>query len=457
MQSATLHLVCERERERLAFKAQDYWTLYSHYNGVAQLIAQYEPPAKTGPKTNEEREIPKVTNLAEAKRIEALARQNPHFISGVEERVEKRLPPAPFITSSLQQMASVRLRFSPQHTMKIAQELYEGIGGSGLITYMRTDAVILSPEFVSDARQWLTLNHLDCLADKAPTFRAASSPAAQGAHEAIRPTEVSFTPNQARGKLNHEQFLLYEMIWNRALASQCKGATLARGRIQVTAGSTLWVARGLRVIDPGYLKFWKNIEDERELPNLKQGQRLDLQDVKVEKKTTQPPSRYSEAKLVQLMEKLGIGRPSTYASTVLTLRERDYVVLNQLVLAPTALGMATDTVLMRAIPDLVDVKFTAKMEASLDQIAEGRIQWEKFLVDWNFNYLQTALLSAQKSISENPGPRAAASFSGQSPRKAPGKSPGKSTGRRGGKKSAGRVRRRSSVTSASSLRSIPES
>ncbi len=424
VQSATLHLICERERERLRFKPQDYWTLHALY--AEGFTAIYEPlkastgsqaPSATleakGISTNgspnqvspvdhgdAESAASRVTSAAEAKRIEEVAKAHPHIVTDVLDKEERRLPPAPFITSSLQQMANVRLRLSPQQTMKIAQELYEGVGGSGLITYMRTDAVTLSPEFVQDARNWLSTNAPQVLAERAPTFRTSAQ--AQGAHEAIRPTDVSKTPESLRNTLNADQFRVYEMIWSRAVASQCKAATLSKGRVVIEAGPTRWVARRSSVVDEGYLRFWKNTEDDQILPDVRKGQTLKLKAIKTEKKSTQPPPRYSEAKLIQLMEKLGIGRPSTYASTVATLKERDYAFLEKNVIAPTALGLLTDDVLMKAMPDIVDIDFTAKMETSLDQIAEGRIEWQGFLCNWNSSYLQAALATARRYLSSSP-------------------------------------------------------
>lgn len=396
VQSATLHLICERERERLAFKPENYWTLQAEYqDGFTSL---FEP--KVEKKPGEEPEEKKVRSEAEANEIKATATANPHRVTNLENREEKRYPVPPLITSTLQQAASSRLKYSPQKTMKIAQELYEGVGGKGLITYMRTDAVTLSPEFVADARGWLKENAPQALAEYAPTFKVKAE--AQGAHEAIRPTSAAMTPQKARGILNDEQFAIYRIIWERAIASQCKPARLSRGQIEIHAGHTRWVARGLTVLDPGYLLFWKNIEDEKELPNLQLGQTLPLKEIKVEAKKTQPPSRYSEAKLIQIMEKLGIGRPSTYASTVMTIRERGYVVLDNNVLAPTELGLGTDDVLMKAMPDLVDVSFTAQMESSLDRIAEGKMGWEAFLCDWNGSYLQAALIKARQFLSTYP-------------------------------------------------------
>jgi DNA topoisomerase-1 len=415
VQSATLHLVCERERERLAFVSQDYWTLHSHYDNA--LIAQYQPPRKSkNSKENDSdgiNDFGKVLSKQEAEQIEKMARSHPHIVSKIDDREEKRLPPPPLITSSLQQMASVRLKFSPQKTMKIAQELYEGVGGSGLITYMRTDAVTLSPEFIQEAREWLKNEAPEALPAQAPFFKIKAD--AQGAHEAIRPTSAFVTPEKMKGLLNSDQLAVYRLIWERAIASQCKPARLAKSQVEISAEKTLWVARGSRVLEPGYLLFWRNIEEDHELPVLKLGQNLNLKDIKVEKKTTQPPSRYSEAKLVQLMEKLGIGRPSTYASTVMTLKDRDYIFLDKEVLAPTELGMSTDEVLMKAIPDLVDVAFTAQMEKSLDQIADNKIGWEKFLSDWNEDYFRGALIKAQALVRGLPQMARPAARSGASP------------------------------------------
>ena len=406
VQSATLHLVCERERERIAFRPEDYWVLHAHY--PQGLIAQYQP-ADDASKGAPGESAPRVRTATAAGEIERTARAHPHVVARVEDESEQRLPPPPLITSSLQQVAGVRLKLAPQRTMQIAQELYEGVGGSsGLITYMRTDAVSLSDEFVADARSWLAANQPAALAEKPRQFRAKAQ--AQAAHEAIRPTSVAFTPEIARSKLTTEQYQLYKLIWERALASQCKAATLLKGEIEIQAGPTRWIARGMRVMDPGYLVFWKNTEDEAMLPAVRKGQILVLENIKIEKKTTQAPARYSEAKLVQLMERLGIGRPSTYASTIQTLKDRDYVVIDKMALTPTALGMKTDEVLLKAMPDLIDTKFTARMETSLDQIAEGKLGWEKFLCGWNADYLQYALRQARVALAGHPRPPDASGF-----------------------------------------------
>ncbi|MEW6055546.1 MAG: type I DNA topoisomerase [Bdellovibrionota bacterium] len=425
VQSATLHLICERERERLNFKPENYWVLKAKY--AEGFEAVYEPEAATegssstgenapgsvpgsgtsaaaekapvaSEKSADEPELNRVRSEQEANRIAEIARNHEHVLSQIEQKQEFRNPPAPLITSSLQQVAGAKFKFSPKHTMKIAQELYEGIQGKGLITYMRTDAAVLSPEFVSEARQWLGENAAEALPEKAPTYRVKAD--AQAAHEAIRPTSAYFTPEKTRSVLTPDQHKLYSLIWERAIASQCKAAKLSKTKLVIHAQQTRWVARGTVVLEPGYLRFWKNLEEDKELPALKQGQVLKCKNVSIQARTTTPPPRYSEPRLVQLMERKGIGRPSTYASTIATLKEREYVLLEKLVLAPTELGMATDQALTSALPDLVDTRFTATMEADLDRIAEGKLSWQAYLIQWNRNYLDPALRKARQTLRE---------------------------------------------------------
>jgi DNA topoisomerase-1 len=397
VQSATLHLICERERARLAFKSENYWTLQAEY--VEGFMARYESaPEKLDEKSKEEKveESGRVKSEAEANQIAQAARALRHQVHRILKREENRTPPPPLITSSLQQAAGMRFRYSPQTTMKIAQQLYEGVGGKGLITYMRTDAVALSPEFVQEARAWLQENAPEALADRAPVFKTRAD--AQAAHEAIRPTSVELTPEKAEEILNREQLGIYTLIWERAVASQCRAAKLSRTEVEIHAGPTRWIARGMQILAPGYLRFWQNIQDERKLPLLQEGQVLRLDTIEIKKDRTEPPSRFSEPKVIQLMEKLGIGRPSTYASTIMTLKEREYVTSERGLLAPTTLGMATDEALGKAIPELVDAKFTAEMEASLDRIAEGKLNWEKYLCGWNEGYLLPALIKARAAL-----------------------------------------------------------
>lgn len=418
VQSATLRLVCDRERERLAFKPERYWTLKSTYKleGEENFTALYEPEpvdvvsrsaqsADGVSASGDAPDINRVRTAEEADRIAAIAKANPHIVQNCEQKEDLRNPPAPLITSSLQQVAGVKFKFAPKHTMKLAQELYEGIQGKGLITYMRTDAVALSPEFIGETRQWLLAVAPSALPEKPPVYRTKAD--AQGAHEAIRPTSVQLTPEKAKAILTPDQHKLYSLIWERAVASQCKAAKLSKTKLVIMAADTRWVARGTVVLEPGYLKFWKNLEEEEVLPVLAAGTALNFDKVEKHSTTTKPPPRYSEAKLVQLMERKRIGRPSTYASTIATLKDREYVKLEKSVLAPTPLGMATDEALGQAMPDLVDTRFTATMEQSLDQIAEGKMSWECYLTDFNDKYLQPALTRARQVLRTRrpaPGP-----------------------------------------------------
>lgn len=424
VQSATLHLVCEREREILAFKPQDYWSVWVEYaegfrafyksvddgvNASANTATETEDETKdteTKDADNKDEvkapESSKVLSQEEAERLLALAKANPHLVAGTEGKATPKVPPPPFVTSSLQQSAGTMLGFAPEKTMSIAQSLYEGVelssGPKGLITYMRTDAVDLSPEFIEEARQFLQAHDPDNLPEKTTKHRSKES--AQAAHEAIRPTDISLTPDALRNYLNPEQFQLYDLIWRRALASQCAPAKLMKSRITIRSGPVTWEARGMTVAFAGYTRYWNNLEKALELPPVQKEQVLALEKSGHEKKQTQPPPRYTEPKLVQTMEKKGIGRPSTYASTLKTLKERQYLTLKGKILHPTPLGMETDTVLSQVMPDIVATRFTADMESALDAIAEGKNQWEQYLTGWNRNYLVPALDSARQTLSK---------------------------------------------------------
>ena len=403
VQSSTLHLICERERERLAFRPERYWVLRSIY--AEGFEATYEPApirARTSEGTSAKPVIEptQVQSRDEAGLIAEVARTSPHRVESMESKDEFRPPPPPLITSSLQQVAGSRYRYSPKQTMQIAQELYEGVNGKGLITYMRTDAVTLSPEFVAETRDWLQAHAPESLPQKAPIYRIQSD--AQAAHEAIRPTAAAFTPDAASKILNRDQLNVYTLIWERAIASQCKPAKLSKAKLTIACSETRWVARGMSVLDPGYLLFWKNTEEQKLLPQVKTQQILGFLDVKIDERVTEPSARYTEPKLVQMMEKRGIGRPSTYASTLATLKEREYALLEKTFMVPTALGMATDEALGRALPDLINPDFTAKMESSLDAIADGKLGWEKYLIDWNRTYLEPAVTSARQILGRTP-------------------------------------------------------
>ncbi|HEY9851583.1 MAG TPA: type I DNA topoisomerase [Leptolyngbyaceae cyanobacterium] len=406
VQSATLHLMVQREKEILAFVPEDYWSVWVEYKEGfkafyrANLKAAKDENAAeiddAANKNDAKPESDKVKTQAEADRLVAIAKANPHQIINIEKKTVNQSPPAPFITSSLQQAAGAKLKKSPEQTMKIAQSLYE----AGHITYMRTDSVMLSDQFCAAVHQYLQENDPDNLPAK--TTRHRSKQGAQEAHEAIRPTDVYRLPEQLENQLSADEAKLYDLIWNRAVASQCRAAQIAKTRIISQSADIYWEARGQVLIFPGYTRYWDNISEDVQLPNVVEGQAVTLKEAGADKKQTQPPPRYTEPKLVQLMERKGIGRPSTYSPTIKTLKEREYVQLTKGKLQPTALGIELDDFLDKVLPDLIKAEFTAQMELQLDAIADGKQNWEKWLTSWHREYFDPALQKAIQAVKANP-------------------------------------------------------
>jgi DNA topoisomerase I len=404
VQSATLHLICQREREIQSFVPQDYWSVWVDYaegfRAFYQGMANAPKEAKQESEVHDDaavntQEVPESTRVlseAEATRLVEEAKKHPHQVVQYEGKLTNHQPPPPFITSSLQQAAGSRLRFPPEKTMQVAQKLYE----AGLITYMRTDSVMLSPEFCESARKWLTENDPENVPQR--TARHRSSKTAQEAHEAIRPTDVFRPSAQLRLELPADEFNLYVLIWKRAIASQCRPAQLRKTKVVTQSGEIFWQARGQVVEFLGYARYWPNLGKNTLLPALQQGQALTLENAGHEKKQTQPPPRYSEPKLVQLMERKGIGRPSTYSPTIATLKKRNYIQLTKESIQPTTLGLEVDVFLQKALPDLLEAEFTATMENALDAIASGKQPWQQYLTSWNQNYFAPALAKAKTVV-----------------------------------------------------------
>jgi DNA topoisomerase-1 len=426
VQSATLHLLCVRERAIQTFQPEDYWSVWVSYREGFKAFYRSQPnltrragqssqtlvgasteasaEASTGASddavgsSNPEKESERVTTQAAADRLVAIAHSMPHQVIKVEGKVTHQPPPAPFTTSTLQQAAGAKLRFSPEKTMKVAQTLYE----AGYITYMRTDSVELSASFCQAVRQYLEQHDATNVPQRTAKHRAAKG--AQEAHEAIRPTEVNRTPQQLSASA--DEVKLYDLIWHRAIASQCCPARVQKTRVVTQSGTAkpgiaFWEARGQVLEFAGYTRYWNNLSADTQLPLLHPGQSLQLQTAQADQKQTQPPPRYSEPKLVQLMERQGIGRPSTYAPTIKTLRERDYVQLLQGKLQPTALGLDLDAALENLLPDLIQPAFTAQMEAALDAIASGQQDWQTYLTRWHQEYFAPALAKARQAIGSN--------------------------------------------------------
>lgn len=414
VQSATLHLLCQREREIQAFTPQDYWSVWVTYEegfkafykrtltaSRPKQTADKADPNKADSDQDRPKDIPKtseserVTTQAEADRLVAIAQSNPHHIISIEGKLKHQSPPPPFITATLQQSAGSKLCFTPDQTMKVAQSLYE----AGHITYMRTDSVVLCAPFQAAVRTYLSQQDPANVPQKTAKHRAAKG--AQAAHEAIRPTDVTRTP-QIVSNLSTEAAKLYELIWNRAVASQCCSAHLRKTRIVTQSGTApdnaYWEARGQVVEFAGYTRYWHNLSADSQLPTLQPNQSVILQKAQADKKQTQPPPRYSEPQLVQLMERKGIGRPSTYAPTIKTLRARTYVSLIKGKLQPTALGLSLDTALEKLLPDLIQPEFTAQMEAQLDNIASGKQEWQAYLTGWYREYFAPAIDQARTKL-----------------------------------------------------------
>lgn len=386
VQSVALRLIVEREAEREAFKPEEYWLFKALLSGDVPPPFKAELARISGKKAV-------VSNAAQAEDLEGALRDKPFVVEGVEEKERERAPQPPFITSTLQQAANQRLSYTAKRTMNIAQRLYEGVelgdkGLTALITYMRTDSTRIADEARQAAKDFIIQSFgQEYLPKKARIYKAKGG--AQDAHEAIRPVDVTITPEMAKPHLPPDQYNLYRLIWSRFVASQMAGARFHDTTASIACAHTLWRAKGERMLFPGFLAAWPRGKDDAdaELPPLKAGQTLRLDKLEKEQKFTQPPARYSEASLVRELEERGIGRPSTYAAIISTLQDRDYVHLAERHFVPTDLGRVVCRQLTEHFAKLMDVGFTAQMEEGLDKVAEGGENWvdlmRAFTADFN--------------------------------------------------------------------------
>ena len=385
VQSVALRLIVEREKEREAFVPEEYWPFR------ALLSADAPPPFRAElARVNGKRAH--IGNAGEAAALEASLAGHPFMVEKVEEKERERAPQPPFITSTLQQAANQRLLYTAKRTMNIAQRLYEGVDIDGtttaLITYMRTDSTRIAEEARKAAREFIGSAYGEAyLPAGKRVYKAKAN--AQDAHEAIRPVDVTVTPESVRPHLPPDQYNLYRLIWARFVASQMAGARFHDTAVTIVCGSTQWKAKGERLLFPGFLAVLPRGKDEEgaELPPLSAGRELRLEALEKEQKFTQPPARYNEASLVRELEERGIGRPSTYASIISTLQDREYVSLVERRFVPTDLGRVVCGQLVEHFGRLMDVGFTAQMEASLDRVAEGEERWgdlmRRFAGDFN--------------------------------------------------------------------------
>jgi len=387
VQSVAVRIICDREKEIQAFVPEEFWSLTALLQSgeVSPFEARlFKIEGKKKRVTSEEQVKVILDNLA----------GSPFVVSTVEKKESRRSPAPPFTTSKLQQEASRKLRFSAKKTMSVAQKLYEGIdlgteGSVGLITYMRTDSVRIAKEVVDEARQYIE-DHFgkDYVPAKARVFKSSKS--AQDAHEAIRPASMTYGPKSIQEFLTGDQFRLYQLIWNRFVASQMNQALFDLTTIDITADKYLFRTQGSIMKFPGFTRVYTEGRDDtaegdengKTLPPVSEGEELTLLSLNPQQNFTQPPPRFSEATLVKELEEKGIGRPSTYAAILTTIQSRTYVLLDGGRFHPTELGTVVNDLLVENFQDVLDVAFTASLEDKLDLIEEGKMNRYETLKDF---------------------------------------------------------------------------
>ncbi len=404
VQSPALRLIVERELEIEAFKSQEYWSIH-----LDALKLSHSFSAKLIQLNHEKIEQFSVINHDQQNDIVGkllLASAGKTTVSRVEKKQRSRSPAAPFTTSTLQQEAVRKLGFTTSRAMRIAQQLYEGMdvgnGTVGLITYMRTDSFSIAAEAIAQIRDYVKKNfEAEYLPKTAITYKTKSK-SAQEAHEAIRPTDINRTPASVRQYLTDEQFKLYEMIWKRALACQMSPAKFDAVSVDLSVGSdaNLFRATGQTLVFPGFIAvYMEGTDDEEEeseakLPHLETGEVLAVEKIYGEQHFTEPPPRYGEASLVKILEEYGIGRPSTYASIISTLQDREYVILDKKRFKPTDVGRVVNKFLTEHFTKYVDYDFTANLENELDEIAEGDREWIPVMDEFWHGFNQQLLSKA---------------------------------------------------------------
>jgi DNA topoisomerase-1 len=387
VQSVAVRIVCEREREIQDFVSEEYWSL------TATLKGKDSPVSFDAKLTKWKGKKVKMANEAEAQAIRKTLESVPYSVSKVVQQEKQRHPLPPFITSRLQQDAYRKLSFPAKKTMWIAQKLYEGVdlgplGTVGLITYMRTDSVRVSTEAIQQVRGWIKDRFGDSYLPPKPNAYK-SRRGAQEAHEAIRPTSIDLEPDQVKSSLDKDQWALYKLIWDRFVASQMPSADFLQTTVEIKADNGVFTSVGTVPVFQGFMALYVEGEDDQEngngekkLPSLTEGQVLELLGLAPKQHFTQPPYRYSEATLIKELEEKGIGRPSTYASILATIKEKQYVRLEKGKFFPTELGCLVNDLLVVNFPDIFDIEFTAQMEENLDHIEEGEKDWVETLKEF---------------------------------------------------------------------------
>jgi len=387
VQSVAVRIICDREREIQNFVSEEYWSLTATLKGKGSTISFDAKLTKwKGKKV-------KMAKEAEAMAIQKALETVPYSVLKIVQQEKQRHPFPPFITSRLQQEAFRKLSFPAQKTMRIAQKLYEGVdlgemGMVGLITYMRTDSVRISTEAIQQVRGWIKERFGDAYLPPKPNVYK-SRRGAQEAHEAIRPTSIEFEPDQVGTFLDKDQRALYKLIWDRFVASQMPSAVFLQTTTEIKADDAIFIATGSVPVFQGFMALYMEGEDNREngdqenaLPPLSEKEVLELLGLTPKQHFTQPPYRFSEATLIKELEERGIGRPSTYAAILSTIKEKGYVRLEKGKFSPTELGLVVNDLLVVNFPDIFDIEFTAQMEENLDKIEEGQRDWVEILKEF---------------------------------------------------------------------------
>ncbi len=400
VQSVATRLVVDRENEIRAFQPKEYWSLEVLLNlqgKPGSFRARYHGDSKKKELENETQVDGVIRDIA----------GKMFTVTNVKRADKKRSAAPPFTTSTLQQEASRKLNMTPKRTMAIAQQLYEGVdvegqGTLGLITYMRTDSLRLSDEAMADAADFIKNRYgKEYYYGKFHTFKTKSG--AQDAHEAIRPTHVELDPERIQGSLTKEQYRLYKLIWSRFLACQMANAVYDTVSIDTACAGHIFRSSHQSVKFSGFLAVYEEGRDEETeavgspLPELKEGDTALAEDIRKEQHFTQPPARYTEATLVKAMEEKGVGRPSTYASIVSTIQDREYVNKTDKRLAPTALGEVVTGLMVERFQDIIDVEFTANMETQLDDVEAGKRQWKDVLADF-YRFFHQEMVDAETAL-----------------------------------------------------------
>lgn len=384
VQSAALKIIVDREKEIRAFVPLEYFSIDMIFNKDLEAeLVEFD---------KKKLEKLSLTNKDRAKLILEECKKAEFSVENIESKERKIAPPPPFMTSTLQQSASNRLGFTPKKTMMIAQKLYEGVkthqGTMGVITYMRTDSLNLAKEAVKGAREFIKEHFGKEYLPSKENIYATKNKGAQEAHEAIRPTNLSFTPKLAAKYLEKDELRLYTLIYNRFLACQMNPALSQSEGVFVRGGRALFKISGRRVLFEGFYKVYGDMDKDKILPEFKKGEKLKVQNLELNSHFTEPPARYSEAGLVKKLESLGIGRPSTYAPTISILTSRDYVKIDKKQLVPSEVAFSVTEVLEKNFSDIVDSHFTSNLENTLDEIAENKADWQETLREFYYPFMR---------------------------------------------------------------------